>query len=571
MKKDANKNPSSLAALDKIAHFGTYACRAWRIKIIARHPWFTRPLANEYERIALADGYIAANQWLLQFEKSLKLGRTGLFVDCNDDDIKQYCEVKTKSLFALIASLSQAYGSKMYKQVIREVAAKFELIGIPFPLNLSREYDKQAAIAALARITDPIWLRRKLRTQAARQLENICRNLGIVSNRKAPYVSDYTLRRRTEQRYRNRKLLERHEAVNIDTGFKSSLADIVDSSVSNPINRRNEYMTRVRGSEDCANAMGFKAVFLTVTCPSAYHAVSHKTGNKNPKFGGYSPIEAQAYLNKVWAKTRAKWHRNDIRCFGFRVTEPNHDGTPHWHLLLFFAPDVLHKAVDILKEYAMEVSPDELGASKYRFDCELIDTSKGSATGYISKYISKNIDGLGLESESDFETNKKALDSIQRVEAWASTWGIHQFQQIGSTSVTVWRELRRLREPLEHASLEELEQLRAACDTGDWGRFIELMGGPLVKRADMPVRALHVISEQSDETSNKYGEMTKRLQGVVMRGSVKVITRIHEWRIQLADRDEVVAQFDQREFYQTPYEPDVIFDRFSPSSGRDYE
>jgi hypothetical protein len=566
--KNEFKSRHALSLLDRISHFGTPQCHLWRSKIFARHPWFSSALADEYERIALTGGYVDANRWLLLFEKNLKLGRTGLFVDCHDEDIKQYCEVKTKSLFGLIANLAQAYGPDSYKKVIRDVVVKFELIGIPFPLNLNRDFSKEQAISALARITDPIWLRRKLRVKATRQLEDACRKLGMVSKTKAPYVSDYTLRRRTEQRHRNRKLMERLEAVNLDTGFKASLADMVDSSVSNPRNRRNEFMTRVRGTEDCANALGFKAAFLTVTCPSAYHAVKH-SGQKNPNYGDYSPIEAQAYLNSLWAKTRAKWHRNDIRCFGFRITEPHHDGTPHWHLLLFFAPDVLDAAIGIFRDYAMEVDPDEPGASKYRFDCELIDPSKGSATGYIAKYVSKNIDGAGLESESDFEVDAKALESIQRVEAWASTWGIRQFQQIGSTSVTVWRELRRLREPLEGASLKDLEELRSACDAGDWERFIDLMGGPLVKRSDMPVRALHVTPDNGGESENKYGEITKRLQGVIMRGGCRLITRIHEWRIQLAERDEVVAQFDQREFYKTPYEPDVIIDRFSPNSGRD--
>jgi hypothetical protein len=67
----------------------------------------------------------------------------------------------------------------------------------------------------------------------------------------------------------------------------------------------------------------------------------------------------------------------------------------------------------------------------------------------------------------------------------------------------------------------------------------------------MPVRALHITpnkdNETKTETENKYGEITKRLQGVVMRGGFRLITRIHEWRIQLAECDEVVAQFDQRE------------------------
>ena len=182
----------------------------------------------------------------------------------------------------------------------------------------------------------------------------------------------------------------------------------------------------------------------------------------------------------------------DIRCFGFRIAEPHHDGTPHWHLLLFFAPDRVSEAEGIFRHYAMQEDTHEAGAKKYRCEIVRIDPAKGSATGYIAKYVSKNIDGYGVATELDDETGHHIIETATRVEAWASTWGIRQFQQIGSASVTVWRELRRLREPLETASLGELEQIRLACDTGDWARFVQLLGGPMIERNAAKVRPLHL-------------------------------------------------------------------------------
>ena len=108
--------------------------------------------------------------------------------------------------------------------------------------------------------------------------------------------------------------------------------------------------------------------------------------------------KTQSYLCKQWAKARAKLDRNDIITFGFRVVEPHHDGTPHWHLLLFFKPEQLEQARQILCEYAVQHDKDELGieGNKYtaydckpRFDYQPIDANKGSATGYIAKYIAK--------------------------------------------------------------------------------------------------------------------------------------------------------------------------------------
>ena len=76
--------------------------------------------------------------------------------------------------------------------------------------------------------------------------------------------------------------------------------------------------------------------------------------------------------------------------------EPHHDGTPHWHLLLFVEPENKTKLLDIMKRYCFEEDADEKGAVDHRFEVVKINPNKGSATGYIAKYISKNIDGKDL-------------------------------------------------------------------------------------------------------------------------------------------------------------------------------
>lgn len=309
-------------------------------------------------------------------------------------------------------------------------------------------------------------------------------------------------------------------------------------------------MVRCRGFEETAKFLGHSAVFLTITCPSRFHRFSGR-GVLNPNWAGATPGDAQKYLCATWARIRAEWHRQGIAPYGFRVAEPHHDGCPHWHILLFAAEDQLGwfkpsreiknlrdsgtGLIGIAGRYALADNPDEKGALKHRFTCERIDTGKGSATGYIAKYISKNIDGLkedGSPVGLDFASGTNAEGSSFRVRTWASVWGIRQFQQIGGPSVTVWRELRRLDEDQQaqgNTERELVEHPRSAADRGLWSVYWLMQGGPETSRGAHLLKPYYEVDELG-----VYGDRRRRVKGLECASQDRVmhtVTRQHRWTV----------------------------------------
>lgn len=383
--------------------------------------------------------------------------------------------------------------------------------------------------STLIRLTCEKWWFKQMRTTQRRMVEHIAIACGEVRANAASYISNQSFQEWQLQQRKNHDYLRAMIIENIDNPEEQvELFDMFLKSSSNPALRRNEMMVRLRGLEEWAEENNNEALFLTLTAPSSFHA-----GNGNKKWSGVNPRDTQNYLNKVWQQFRALLAKRDIKFYGMRVAEPHKDGTPHWHALAYVPVEHKEEVIRLFKQKAIELDGNEKGAAEHRCKVEECDKTKGSATAYIAKYIAKNIDGFALAGEvSDEDPTLSLHDNALRVRAWASRWGIRQFQFYGGASISVWRELRRLISG--QADDEIINKAQAAAGiANDYAAYMEIQGGALAKRTDQPIKLNY-----ETKSANKYGEQRKAIIGLANRFSLKqVISRTKKWQIKKRPQD----------------------------------
>ncbi len=374
--------------------------------------------------------------------------------------------------------------------------------------------------------------RRRLIVLFGRSAEHATRKAGLVQRRLSIYVSGLAFRAHRQKVDATERWLKECTAIS-DAGDQLSLWSVREASQANPALRRVELMTRLRGFEEIADEQGHVGEFITLTTPSEFHATGID-GTPNPNYAGHTVRGAQAWLQKMWARSRAQLKRKGVTVYGFRIAEPHHDGTPHWHMVLFTVENRRKLLRKVLAGHWLSEGGRDAGAKDHRIKFKAIDRAKGSAAGYLAKYVAKNIDGFDVgddleaderqdETPAEASGRRNATVTARRVAAWASLHGIRQFQQIGGPQVTIYRECRRMREPV---AMPSIEAARIAADAGEWAEFIRSIGGINAGRAG----TLGLWSRDAGEC-NQYDER-RGPQLVGIRGAEGGIeTHEKTWRI----------------------------------------
>lgn len=479
-----------------------------------------------------------ARDWLVQIVA--KLSRRKLDVAFDVDE--------TATLADRLAALSRREGS------IENIKRFASYLGLDTPKG-----NKNSTPESLARrCFEPKTWRRIIERNHTRSAETCLREMGYVERRANLYCSGQALEWFHGKQRAQTRWLKSHRVVAAD-GEQLKLWDVQQASVSNPAIRRAELMTRMKGFEDIAKEMGHVAEFITLTAPSKFHSML-SSGGANPQFTRDSPRDAQAWLQKMWARSRAKFKRLSLIVYGFRIVEPHHDGTPHWHMVLFTMAHSVDALRTVLRSHWLSEYGDERGAASHRIEFKAIDPAQGSATGYISKYVAKNIDGH--EVGEDFEANTESADGLgtglgersdpleaqkrsdasrtaARVRAWASLHGFRQFQQIGGPGITLYRECRRCRDPID---LAVIEAPRMQADMGNFAGYIRALGG--IGERNGPLSLWTKVTGQT----NQFDEPRRPQIKGIRCGLFKVATHVRTWsieRVEVKGPDAVQAAFSE--------------------------
>ncbi|WP_024911022.1 replication endonuclease [Chania multitudinisentens] len=456
--------------------------------------------------------------------------------DFTREDIELLAQDIAIYMTGALSEVNHVFASASDKDLVQNLYSEASNLTAVFrllpPFSDRKKISVDKATSAVSRMLDDRFWVRNLCKYATRWREHLHIAFGDVKRGAAPYCSKHHVDEWEARRKRSRAIMSHLELEDKETKERISLVEQIDKSISNPVKRRVELMTRIGGFEKVANSEGFTGSFFTLTAPSKYHAYT-MFGHRNAKWNGASPRKTQRYLTRLWQQIRAELARREIPVFGLRVAESHHDGTPHWHGLLFTAPEHSSALAAVMEDYATREDAEELQGkhgNRPRFEMKAIDASVGSATGYVVKYVSKNIDGHALDGEVDDESGKPLKETAKHATAWASCWGIRQFQFLGGAPVSVWRELRKMSDQEMADKINPLfAEIHRAADQGWWDEYVQLQGGPFVTRDALHIRTFY---KQEDEP-NAYGEYLPIIKGVYMPGMalLPVETRLHSYRI----------------------------------------
>ncbi len=159
-----------------------------------------------------------------------------------------------------------------------------------------------------------------------------------------------------------------------------------------------------------------------------------------------------------------------------------------------------------MRDYACMENSGELTSDKARFHAEAIDPEKGSATGYVAKYISKILPVTRWTAKL---TTKAARPEGNRLGGFClgSTLTHPAIPVCGRCAGHCLPRLRRMADSeTAHGLSVEFAAAHDAADAGDWAGYVNAQGGPFVRRDELEAvceKAIDQVRDLSGKTISR--------------------------------------------------------------------
>mgnify|MGYP000586018011 CR=1 FL=1 len=480
----------------------TKADRYFITKKLAQVPFFVRiEVRNEFNRMAKSKNISL---------KGAKVFLKQLAIFCSDLPVNVTITIKQLHMhISEIVQLCTKYKKNFKKGSISNFDLLKKIEKLIALMGLSPRKGK-SLFGDINRYCSPKWWSRKLKCLYLQSKERVAHYLRLVNDKLDKYLTSENFDILRENRARNQVYFDSLVATDeLDT--KLNFSDVVSSSLANPKNRKAEIVTRLKGSEKYAEKYGYKSDLITFTCPSKYHAVSHPN-IKNANYDNSSIWEAKEYLTKQWARIRTKLQKLNVDYYGFRVVEPHHDGTPHWHLIIFSKENQRQCLHDCIQNHIVKGATHK----QHLLDIKPVDKKKGSAEGYLVKNITEKVDFTGKK-------NIPSSEELSRINEWGTLWKVHQFEPFGGPKAGMWREARRI---AMTAQVDD-SPIWKIVKGGDWLAFFEFTNQPKVDGSKSKIS----LYKKFDDSLNEFGEE----RGILVKGLIiddKVyFSRQKKWEI----------------------------------------
>jgi len=271
------------------------------------------------------------------------------------------------------------------------------------------------------------------------------------------------------------------------------------------------------GSTLFCEKKGLKGFFVTITLPGRFHP-NPSSGKRS--WDGSTPHDAHKQLQDKWRAVQKRFAELGWKVYGVRVEEPHDDGCPHWHALMYIAPEC---EADFLARIQSAFG------SGFATKIVLIDRSLSTGASYLTKYLNPQYS----QGEGGSVLDNPKAQKAARYDAYRATWGnrsIQFFDIPGSSSI--WDELRRIRPDTEQFVLlsEDGKLLRsfATSDPPDYGAFLFLLQQMNVDKQ----KRIQVLYGQTEKGS-------RLIEGIFVDGQ-RIETHQKSWTVeQLIDLSTV--------------------------------